>query len=78
MKYKELTEKIINTSDRITGLTWFYKKELMHILYIINSYPGNGFSFQTRSKSINGQMSIECIIAKMTNLGTELLFKSKK
>ena len=84
----------------------------MQILYIINSYPGNAFSFeaprsklrgifdrkevcyfqirsltpqqaagnalafavQTRSKSINDQMSIECIIAKMTNLGTELLF----
>jgi hypothetical protein len=46
----------------------------MQILYIINSYSGNGFSFQTRSKSINGQMSIECIIAKMTNLGAELLF----
>ena len=42
----------------------------MQILYIINSYPGNGFSFQTRSKSINGQMSIECTIAgtKLFNL----------
>ena len=50
----------------------------MRILYIINSYPENGFLFQTRSKFINGQMSIECIIAKMTNLGTELLLKSKK
>jgi hypothetical protein len=36
-------------------------------------YPENGFSFQTRFKSINSQMSIECIIAKITNLGTELL-----
>ncbi len=63
----------------------------MQILYIINSYPGNGFSFQNQREWLSAtifeagclshskmNLSIECIIAKMTNLGTELLLKSKK